>query len=173
MSTPVRRYAFIYWLATSYLLLNLISRLGLTWMSWDRGSLSLLDLLYAYGVGLLFDLGSLSYLLIPFVLWLALSPLSWRTNNLWQLAGWGVRAITLFALLFQIASEWVFWGEFDSRFNFIAVDYLVYTHEVIGNIRQSYPIGLWLSLCTLVTLIWLLASNRISHHRQCLIDRNA
>ena len=165
VSTPVRRYAFIYWLATSYLLLNLISRLGLTWMSWDRGSLSLLDLLYAYGVGLLFDLGSLSYLLIPFVLWLALSPLSWRTNKLWQLAGWGVRAITLFALLFQIASEWVFWGEFDSRFNFIAVDYLVYTHEVIGNIRQSYPIGLWLSLCTLVTLIWLLASNRISHHR--------
>lgn len=165
MPTPVRRYAFIYWLAISYLLLNLVSRLGLTWMSWDRGSLSLLDLLYAYGVGLLFDLGSLSYLLIPFVLWLTLVPLNWRTNRLWQLSGWGVRAITLFALLFQIASEWVFWAEFDSRFNFIAVDYLVYTHEVIGNIRQSYPIGLWLSVCALITLIWLLASNRIGSHR--------
>ena len=63
VSTPVRRYAFIYWLATSYLLLNLISRLGLTWMSWDRGSLSLLDLLYAYGVGWLLPIGWLKLFL--------------------------------------------------------------------------------------------------------------
>ena len=27
------------------------------------------------------------------------------------------------------------------RFNFIAVDYLLYTHEVLGNIWQSYPVG--------------------------------
>ena len=31
------------------------------------------------------------------------------------------------------AAEWFFWDEFSSRFNFIAVDYLVYTTEVIGN----------------------------------------
>ncbi|MEK7206597.1 MAG: LTA synthase family protein, partial [Pseudomonadota bacterium] len=30
--------------------------------------------------------------------------------------------------------------EFETRFNFIAVDYLVYTREVIGNIRESYPV---------------------------------
>ena len=38
-----------------------------------------------------------------------------------------------------LASEFVFWSEFSSRFNFIAVDYLIYTREVIGNIRESYP----------------------------------
>jgi len=47
----------------------------------------------------------------------------------------------LFALWLGAASEWFFWTEFSSRFNFIAVDYLIYTHEVIGNIRESYPIG--------------------------------
>ncbi len=37
-------------------------------------------------------------------------------------------------------SEVVFWEEFGVRFNFIAVDYLIYTNEVVGNIMESYPI---------------------------------
>jgi Phosphoglycerol transferase and related proteins, alkaline phosphatase superfamily len=36
--------------------------------------------------------------------------------------------------------EYLFWDEFGVRYNFIAVDYLVYTNEVIGNIIESYPI---------------------------------
>jgi len=154
-----RRYAFIYWFAASYLLLNLVSRLGLTWMSWHKGALSLTDLLFAYSAGILFDIASFGYLILPFVLWLSLTPLRWRHHPVWRVAGWSVRLFTVFALLFQVASEWVFWEEFDSRFNFIAVDYLVYTHEVIGNIQQSYPIGLWLSLCAGVALLWVLFSN--------------
>lgn len=44
-------------------------------------------------------------------------------------------------ILLQTAiSEYFFWNEFGVRFNFIAVDYLVYTNEVIGNIMQSYPV---------------------------------
>ncbi len=35
--------------------------------------------------------------------------------------------------------EYFFWDEFGVRYNFIAVDYLVYTSEVIGNIMESYP----------------------------------
>jgi hypothetical protein len=44
------------------------------------------------------------------------------------------------SLLFSAAAEGFFWDEFNTRFNFIAVDYLVYTTEVIGNARQSYPV---------------------------------
>ena len=36
---------------------------------------------------------------------------------------------------FTAIGEHLFWTEFGARFNFIAIDYLVYTHEVIGNIR--------------------------------------
>lgn len=36
-------------------------------------------------------------------------------------------------------SEFFFWNEFASRFNFIAV-ILIYTREVIGNIRESYDL---------------------------------
>ncbi|SHM69470.1 LTA synthase family protein [Flavobacterium xinjiangense] len=37
-------------------------------------------------------------------------------------------------------SEYFFWNEFGVKYNFIAVNYLVYTNEVIGNIMQSYPV---------------------------------
>ncbi len=52
-----------------------------------------------------------------------------------------VLALSAF-LLFVLISEFVFWEEFGSRFNFVAVDYLIYTREVIGNIRESYPMPL-------------------------------
>ncbi|GGF15524.1 sulfatase [Flavobacterium limi] len=37
-------------------------------------------------------------------------------------------------------SEFFFWNEFGVKYNFIAVNYLIYTTEVIGNIMQSYPV---------------------------------
>lgn len=48
----------------------------------------------------------------------------------------------LFVVLFlqNGISEYFFWNEFGVKYNFIAVDYLVYTNEVIGNIMQSYPV---------------------------------
>jgi phosphoglycerol transferase MdoB-like AlkP superfamily enzyme len=48
--------------------------------------------------------------------------------------------IITFVLLLNAVSEWFFWDEFSVRYNFIAVDYLVYTNEVMGNIRESYPL---------------------------------
>nr|WP_275855523.1 LTA synthase family protein [Sulfurimonas sp. MAG313] len=54
--------------------------------------------------------------------------------------------ILLYLLVLYAFSEWFFWDEFGVRFNFIAVDYLVYTTEVLGNIKESYPINLLLSI---------------------------
>jgi len=48
-------------------------------------------------------------------------------------------------MLFTVVSEYFFWEEFGKRFNFIAVDYLVYTHEVLHNIQESYPLPYILS----------------------------
>ncbi|MEK9720266.1 MAG: LTA synthase family protein, partial [Quisquiliibacterium sp.] len=65
--------------------------------------------------------------------------------------------IALGAMVFTAAAEAVFWNEFSSRFNFIAVDYLVYTREVLGNIRESYPIG-WLLAAVVATSLLLAAA---------------
>ena len=53
-------------------------------------------------------------------------------------------ATTIFIFVLVIiqnaVSEFFFWNEFGVRYNFIAVDYLVYTNTVIGNILESYPV---------------------------------
>lgn len=61
-----------------------------------------------------------------------------RLRRGWRLA---VATAIVAAAGFSAVSEVLFWEEFTARFNFIAVDYLIYTNEVIGNIRESYPVG--------------------------------
>lgn len=51
----------------------------------------------------------------------------------------GGMVVYLGLLVFISVAEWFFWDEFSARFNFIAVDYLVWTQEVWGNINESYP----------------------------------
>lgn len=64
-----------------------------------------------------------------------------RLQPLWS-KGWlaALLAIYVSAILFNAVSEYYFWNEFGVRYNFIAVDYLVYTNEVVGNIMESYPV---------------------------------
>src|SRR2546422_605233 len=99
------------------------------------------DWLGIFGFGLLFDAVAALYLVAPLVLWLALAPDRIARSRLHRASM--VLAVFAFAYLalFLAVAEWLFWDEFFSRFNFIAVDYLIYTTEVLGNIRQSYPVG--------------------------------
>jgi phosphoglycerol transferase MdoB-like AlkP superfamily enzyme len=60
---------------------------------------------------------------------------------------------SLAVFLFVAAAELIFWNEFSARFNFIAVDYLVYTREVVGNIYESYPVAKLLAAIATLTLI--------------------
>ena len=61
--------------------------------------------------------------------------------------------LVIFLLLFNGISEWFFWDEFSVRYNFIAVDYLVYTNEVLGNIQESYPIPVIVSIILILTAV--------------------
>ena len=97
-------------------------------------------LLGVYAVGLVYDLAFLLYAALPIAVYLLLC-----SSALWQRA-WHRRllhalfAISVFVMLFVATAEWLFWDEFGVRFNFIAVDYLVYSKEVVNNILESYPI---------------------------------
>lgn len=61
-------------------------------------------------------------------------------------------------IIFNAVSEYFFYNEFGLRYNFIAVDYLIYTNEVIGNIMESYPvIPLFLAISTVsLTITWMI-----------------
>ncbi|WP_223472692.1 MULTISPECIES: LTA synthase family protein [unclassified Pseudomonas] len=97
--------------------------------------------LSVFGTGLLYDLGFLAYAILPMGLYLLLCPpaLWHRRGHRWFLRG--LLTVSVFVMLFTSVAEWLFWDEFGVRFNFIAVDYLVYSDEVLNNVLESYPIG--------------------------------
>lgn len=78
----------------------------------------------------------LGYKLISFGLRLWVPPL----REIWRKLSY-ILLIFIYAVLILLnaVSEYYFWNEFGVRYNFIAVDYLIYTNEVIGNIFESYP----------------------------------
>lgn len=106
-----------------------------------------------FGIGLLYDLGFLAYAALPMGLYLLLCPPAlWRRRgHRWFLQG--LLTISLFAMLFTCVAEWLFWDEFGVRFNFIAVDYLVYSDEVLNNLLESYPIGQLLSILAVLAVV--------------------
>lgn len=104
------------------------------WMvDWDA------SLLAAFGCGLVFDIGAALLLAVPLTVVLTLLPGGMFERRWARVVAHGFFLGATGLLLFGVAGEWLFWDEFSTRFNFIAVDYLVYTTEVIANIRESYP----------------------------------
>src|SRR3546814_2806557 len=49
--------------------------------------------------------------------------------------------MVIFGMLYLAAMEYFFFDEFNARFNLVAVDYLIYPTETLGNIRDTYPLG--------------------------------
>lgn len=92
-------------------------------------------------LGVWFDIGTLAYLLAPLLLFSALIPNTLKNKGIYHYIVWLALGLIIFTIIFGLVSEYFFWQEFTTRFNFIAVDYLIYTNEVIGNIRESYPIS--------------------------------
>ena len=103
-----------------------------------------------FGVGLLFDLLAALFVVTPMVLWLALVPNRVARSRAHEVLVLMAFAAAVFGAVLLALSEWLFWDEFGGRFNFIAVDYLLYTHEVLHNIWESYPVGRM--LCALLLL---------------------
>ena len=80
------------------------------------------------------------YLLAPFavVLWL-LPDRPYRSTAMRVTLLVGAFA-WMFGLTFVAAVEYFFFAEFDARLNLVAVDYLMYPTEVVGDIWAEYPV---------------------------------
>ena len=102
--------------------------------------------------GVWFDLVVLTALLVPVWIYEALLPDRWRASGTHRVLRFAWLAVVVFVLLFGSVAEATFWLEFATRFNLIAVDYLLYTHEVVGNIRESYPLPWILTVLALAAL---------------------
>ncbi len=154
------RFRPLLWLGIVFLAVSTLTRLALLVATGSGVPVSVASWFYAFGVGLGYDLLTFVYFAWPLVLVLWLLPRRWLARRWGRTLVGALCLALLFVTLFVAVSEWTFWEEFQARFNFIAVDYLVYTTEVIGNIRESYPVGWILSALAVVGIGLFLATRR-------------
>lgn len=131
------------WLVLGYFSLT---RLALLLGHWGEIDAPFGELPLTLLTGLLYDLSFCLYASLPLLLYLWLVPGRWWSQRWHRLLMLGLIATALAGLGFIAIAEWLFWDEFGVRFNFIAVDYLIYRQEVSNNIAESYPLPLLLSL---------------------------
>jgi phosphoglycerol transferase MdoB-like AlkP superfamily enzyme len=155
----LRRFVPLYVLAACYLALGLFLRIAL-WRAFGAAEqVTVADLAWLVPAGGAADLVQAAYLLSPFALFLWLVPERVHRNERVRgllLCG---AFLWLFAMMFLAAIEYYFFEEFDARLNLVAVDYLMYPTEVVGDIWAAYPVltsALALGACAAV-MVWLLS----------------
>ena len=134
-----------------YMIIMLLTRTGLLLFCASNADVNGLSLIKIYSIGFLYD--SVFYLFssVPFFITVFILPNRIWHSSLGKIIIHSVVFFSLYVLSLVALSEFIFWNEFSVRFNFISVDYLIYSDEVIANIIESYPIYLLLtsllSLC--------------------------
>lgn len=137
----------------SWLTVFTLTRLALLAHHWESAQVDGLGFLGIILSGWVYDLAFLAYASLLPGLCLLLCP-----SKVWQrpsnhLVLQVFFAFIVYLMLFCALAEWLFWDEFGVRFNFIAVDYLVYSTEVLNNIQQSYPVYRLLASVALLSLV--------------------
>lgn len=116
----------------------------LSFYAWSFGEIefSFIHMLRILFNGVFYDVGVISFFLILYILYLVLLPGKWTGSMIDKFITYFYYFTVTLIITFSFFAEFTFWNEFQSRFNFIAVDYLIYTYEVVENINESYPIPL-------------------------------
>lgn len=148
------RYSFIWFWALSLVVGWLLLRVVI-FLSFKPESVSVGSILRVFAAGLQRDLLVALAGVIPLLLWMMLTP-ERRFKARWHRALlWTGSFLFWFACIFLLFVEYFFFEEFRSRFNTVALDYLIYPHEVFVNIWDSYHVGIVLLICGIVALGWL------------------
>jgi len=134
------RYGGVFLLYILFLAVSFLTRAVLLIKSYDVVDWSLQGFVGILLCGFLYDFATASYCSIPILLYLMAVPDAIFKTRVHRGLAVAFYFAVLYMLLFDAVAEWFFWEEFGARFNFIAVDYLVYTKEIIGTIKESYPL---------------------------------
>ena len=92
---------------------------------------------------------------MPMLFWFWIVPGRWFGKMWHRILFWAACFLTVFIQIFMLAVEYGFFEEFRSRFNTVAVDYVLYPSEVFVNIWDSYPV-VWISAgCFVLAAVWM------------------
>ncbi len=113
---------------------------------------------YAGALALNFPLGIVDHLAtglllgLPFLIGLEIRPAIWQKRWV-RIFAQIILVVFCGGLAFGFIAQLMFWNEFDSRLNGVAVYYIMFPKEVVGNITESFDMRIALPLCGLLTLI--------------------
>lgn len=169
------RFRIVIQMFLVYMVIMLLTRTGLLLFCASDADVDGLSLIKIYSIGFLYDTAFYLFSSVPFFITIVLLP-----NRIWhsflgKISIHSIVFISLYVLSLVTLSEFIFWDEFSVRFNFISVDYLVYSDEVIANILESYPIYTMLislfSLCVLAYYFFIGPINTTLNYRSNFGER--
>ncbi len=154
------RYGFVGFCFLSLLGVWFLLRLVL-FLAFRPSGLSPGEVLLAFLSGFYRDLFMALVEMVPLLFWMLIVP-DRRFGALWHRALFVLGCIFFwFVQVFLLFVEFFFFDEFRSRFNTVAVDYLLFPREVFVNIWESYHVAVVLAVCLALTLGWLFVVSRL------------
>lgn len=128
------RYRFFIRITAIYFAVQLLVRIFFLWLN----PIGFLDSIDALLDGFLWDSVAWMILALPAFMYSNIFKQDFYNRKIVLVLESLLLFLLSFCLVFIASSELFFWNEFHSRFNFIAVDYLIYTNEVLANLRESF-----------------------------------
>lgn len=146
--SKVKQFHSFAWVFLIYTLLGSLTRTAL-WLLYARTKETEITFWRFVGIvpiGVINDFITYVYVLTLFLIPVIFLPQRISRSKVFHTLGGILLFGIVFGMLFISMAEITFFDEFESRFNLIAVSYLIYPTEVIGNIKESYPLPILLSL---------------------------
>jgi hypothetical protein len=124
-----------------YLIFQFVTRACLGLFGITQNQIAITELPGIFLVGIINDFIAIAYFL-PLVLVISSCFHRVLRNKItiYKICSLGAYFLINSILIFTLIAQIIFWEEFGTNFNFIAVDYLIYTHEIIGTVVESLPI---------------------------------
>ncbi|MEY2745473.1 MAG: hypothetical protein RL112_515, partial [Planctomycetota bacterium] len=139
---PTRR-TLLFRLLLLHLALGALLR-AVLWFGFREGGVEPASFLGVVALGVVRDACVAPFLLAPAAALLGFTPARLLSR---------ARAMALvyfaacFGLLFDAVVQGCFFEEFAARYNHVALDYVLYPHEVLVNLHESYPVAAILGAC--------------------------
>ena len=157
---PRSRYGFLVFCFVSLLVVFTVLR-AVLFFKFATGTVAPWNALLAFGAGFYRDAIAALWFMLPPLFWCFLvgnRPFASLVHRLWfrffMTLLWAVQ-------VFLLAAEYFFFDEFKSRFNPVAVDYLVYPREVFINIWDAYPVPAVVAGCVFIGGVWMWLGGRL------------
>lgn len=113
-------------------------------------------------LGVLLLTSSVSFLFVmqAYVFYLLILPHNKQNSRLDRIITTATFFIFAVSALCKGAVSQIFWEEFSSSFNYIVIDYIIFTHQVLGNLEHAYPIAKILIAIFVAAIIFTLLAYR-------------